>query len=257
VNGRTVLSTLDMPVLSGTTRYAFNYNGSGQLTSVDAPSPSGSGYRTTYVTPDATTGRIASIKDPSGDSVRFGYDGTITRRMTSRIDRRGHTTTVAYSGDRVSGSTVNPGGLGLTTTFQPLEVVGRSGWTRTDEVMTSITTPRTDLTAKIHFTAAPSGSVDRMVDATGRETFVTYGNSTFPALPTRVRDPSRFVTEAVYNARGLVDTVKAINPLGTSQNALTSYQWHSTLDLPTRITSPLGDTAGYGHTNSVPLQRQP
>ena len=249
--GRTVLSTLDMPVLSGTSRYTFNYNGSGQLTSVNAPHPSGSGSRNTIVTPDATTGRIAGIKEPSGDSVLFGYDATVTTRMVSRTDRRGFQTMVSYNGGRVSSHTLTlAGGATITQSYLPMETAGLPATTRPaaqplDSLFTNIDGPRTDAADVTRVWFTRYGSVARARNPVGRETLASYGNATFPALPTSVRDPNRFVTEAFYNTRGLVDSVRALDPLGGLGNAKTTYLWHSTFDLPTRIISPVGATNGY------------
>jgi RHS repeat-associated protein len=248
--GRTVLSTMDMPVLSGTTRYTFNYNGSGQLTSVNAPHPSGSGSRTTIVTPDATTGRIAVIKEPSGDSVMFGYDATVTTRMISRTDRRGFQTVISYNGGRVASHTLTlAGGATVTQSYLLMETAGLLATTRPtgqplDSLFTNIDGPRTDAADVTRVWFTRFGAVSRTRNPVGRETLALYGNATFPALPTRVRDPNRFVTEAFYNGRGLVDSVRALDPLGGLGNAKTTYQWHASFDFPTRILSPLGTNNG-------------
>jgi RHS repeat-associated protein len=266
--GRTVLSTLDMPVLSGTTRYTFNFNGSGQLTSVDAPHPSGSGSRTTTVTPDPTTGRIAVIKEPSADSVRFGYDATVTTRMVSRTDRRGFQTTISYNGGRVASHTLTlTGGATITQSYLPMETAGLLATTRPaaqplDSAFTQIDGPRTDAVDVTRVWFTQYGTVSRTRSPAGREMLALYANGTFPALPTRVRDPNRFVTNAFYNSRGLLDSLLAVDPLGGLGNAKTTYQWHASLDLPTRITSPLGTNNGsdaqfaYDATNGNRLWQQ-
>jgi hypothetical protein len=218
--GRTVLSTMDMPVLSGTTRYTFNYNGSGQLTSINAPHPSGTGSRITTITPDPTTGRIASIKDPSADSVRFGYDASVNTRINSRVDRRGFQTTISYNSGRVASHTLTlTGGAAITQSYLVTETAGlpassRPGAQPLDSTYTKIDGPRADAVdvSRVWFTRY--GAVSRSANAVGRETLVSYGNTTFPGLPTRVRDPNRFVTEAFYNSRGLPDSVRQLDPLG-------------------------------------------
>jgi RHS repeat-associated protein len=251
IAGRIVLSSVALPVVSGSSVYSFEYNGSGQLTAIDAPHPSGTGTRRTVITPDATTGRIAVIKDPSIDSVRFGYDGTIARRMISRTDREGFTTTFAYEGAKISASTLTlAGGAQISQSYIPAEIQGLEGTSRAvaqplDSAFARLDGPRSDVGDVWTYWLTRFGAIRRLRDPLGREISIEYGNQSFPALATRMRDQVRFATEAAYNARGLVESVIARDPLGGGGgDAVTSHEWHATFDKPTRITSPLGVNVG-------------
>jgi RHS repeat-associated protein len=247
--GRTVLSTITLPVVSGASQYTFQYNGSGQLTGV--LSPGASGVRTTTLTVDVASGRINSIQDPDLFQVGFGYDPSVVRRVTSRTDRRNYSTSFSYdAGGRLTSSSLAlGGGASITEQFRPIETVGMPGTSRgaaqpLDSAFALIDGARTDVDDLSKFWFTSFGAVARIRDPLGHETKLTYGSALWPALPTEVRDATQFITQAGYNARGLVDWMTAVNPVGTG-NATTNYLWHARWNFPTSVTTATGTTTTY------------
>ena len=118
------LDTLTVPPASAAARYVFSYDTTvtpARLKTVTAP-PAGAVARVDTVT--VSGGKVTAIRDPDSTTVSFAYDGTVTNRAVSRTDRRGTVTSFAFdAGGKVAGSTVDPGGLAITTTLRALESI--------------------------------------------------------------------------------------------------------------------------------------
>lgn len=245
IAGRTVLSTIDMPVVSGQLRYTFQYNGNGQLTTILSPGSIG-GSRTSTVTVNTSVGRIDAIQDPDLNTVHFGYDASFTRRIISRTDRRNFTTGFRYDngGRLIRDSLMLADQSIIGHDYQPVETIGLAGTTRAsaapvDSAYAELDGPRVDVADVRRFWFTPFGATARFRDPLGHETKVNYGDSNWPGLATEVRDPMLFITRATYNSRGLPSSIIAVSPLGGG-DATTTYGWDAKWNLATSITSPMG-----------------
>lgn len=215
-----------------------------RLASVTAPPLGGTARVTTLTNP---SGRVTSLRDPDNTLVSFGYQ-TGTNRVTSRTDRRSKVTTYNYdAGKRVSAFRVpvwtadvvmkSAQSRGLAALGAPLHL---------DSTYAMIDGPRTDVTDVTKFWVNAYGAPTRIRNAALRETQLTY-DATWPALVVKVRAPNLFVTQAWYNARALLDSTRALNPLGDGRNAKTTYTWHATWAMPTNVTSPSGTITNFGY----------
>ena len=261
VNGRTVLDSIVLPSVAGIVAYTFGYNTLGQLTTVT--SPGASGVRTTTLTVNSSNGRVDQITDPDTESVVFGYGATAVRRITSRRDRRNFTTHFAYDGGRLRNDSLQLSTGVIVRKLLPMEVAGLAGTVRPsaqplDSVYTQVDGPRADVSDVSRFWFTRFGALARVRDPLGRETKVSYGNASFPGLATDLRDASRFRTLAYYNARGLVDSTVAVNPVGTGANARTSFLWDPSWNVVVRSISPAGvhDTLEYDPATGNRLWQQ-
>jgi YD repeat-containing protein len=91
------------------------------------------------------------------------------------------------------------------------------------------------------------GGAQRVRDALGNVTTIYHENSSFPLLITKTVVPNGFTQRATFTSRGLLDSLIAVDPLGTSTNAVTRYTWHSVFNRVTQITGPTGDVTNFGY----------
>lgn len=248
----------------GAASYVLHYGASSALLdSVTAPSPDPLKARRLRVTwvhgrpvlDGASGSRILTIKDADKAGIELHYanetSGQGDYRPTSRVDRRGTTTTFAYSpgGKLASASTPASATETVLQQFRPAEGQGVAAGTAEsgrsiplDSVYTRLDGPRTDVVDETKWWVNRFGAPLRVRDPMGAETVVEY-DATWPGLAMRKRGPTGLETRAVYSSmRGLVESVTAYGPYGSSkQNAVTRYFWHATWDMPDSVKAPTGE----------------
>ena len=236
---------LDTLIVPGGLRFAFLYDASNLLTTVIAPgatSPRQVQIARQFVN-SAPTGGIRKITDPSQDSVTFeyGWGGGVV--ITARTDRRGVRTQLSwedYGPGLAAASTPDGNGNTITHQFRNPAVIGRSPTSKpisVDSLFLRYTNPRGYATS---FWLNSLGAPTTIVNAVGQSTTISYSDSRFPGLATQVVRPGGLTSQAYYNARGLADSTKAVNPLGDSRNATTRYSWDPNWNMVTAIHSPAG-----------------
>lgn len=254
------LTSILLPPGSAGKTYTFSYTdacGQGQprLQFIDAP-PNGSVTRRVTVTTNAN-GQVTSIKDASGDSVRFEPDPSVTHRLRARVDRRGTATNYRFdAGSRLSESSLDmgPGEAAIAATFQSAETKGlpASAFPEavdTAEVYTLVDGPRAtaDVVDHSRFWLDRFGAPRIVRDAGNAETVLTRGDLRWPGLVTEVKSPTNVVTQAWYNAQGLLDSTKTLSPYGDGRNAVTRYRWDSMWQSVTAIVPPEQDSVVYDY----------
>jgi RHS repeat-associated protein len=271
------LDSLILPVPStSTVKRAYKF----QLfvdTVITYPGPQTSISPRVRVTAPSTNGnpRITDLKlgdlgqtfvDPRGLSVTYGIDGSI-HVITSRTGRDGNQETYTYFSNKMLTSVgANSSSGYIETRFCAAElasvatfttnygcgpycnlVTGCGGWRLPSDVRTVVDGPRTDVDDTTRFAVNQFGAPTLIRDALGNQTSITYGDSRFPALVTSITHPGGFTQQQAYNARGLVDSSVAVNPLGDGRNAITKYTWHATRPLPTQTIDPTGGVTQFGY----------
>jgi len=249
-NGR--LDTLTVPPTSAGARYVFSYDAStpARLKTVTAP-PAGTVPRIDSLTVSA--GRVIAIKDPDNTTVGFAYDGTVTNRVVSRTNRRGTVTSFAFdAAGKVAGSTVEPGGLAITTTLRTVESTGFTSTplgavVDTAFAYTLLDGPRTDVGDSTLFWVDRFGAPRRIRNALGAETVLSRTDPTWPAPVTRVQHPNGRVVTATYDTRGHLKTSIDSGTIVNGQVATTRYEWNMTWDAVERIVPPELDSTVIGY----------
>jgi RHS repeat-associated protein len=240
------------------TSYAFAWDPNNNLDYIT--DPSGRRLDATFA---ANDGRLTSLLDPDGNSVVFGWDGD--RRIISRRNRRGFTTTYEYSqglafGSRVTKVTVPIGRVvgdntTAVTVFQPWNDKGlataASGQTAIDtaQAYTTVLGARPNVADDASFWVDRWGAPVKITDAVPATTTLVRGNPTVPALVTRVTFPDGRIDSMRYDTRGnlltLIDSTTGTSfPLPT---ATTQYVYASpnTKDSPSKVTDPEGAFTTY------------
>jgi len=252
VNGH--LSSIVLPPQSAT--YQFWYSSSaGKLDSIY--DPGGRGLRSTV-----SNGVLTQLVDPNFKTVSFGYDSA--QRLISRTNRRLASTHFFYGHNfHITGFSVPLRSQTdtATTTFGPWDemglALGQAGGTLTpadpNSVRTLLDGPRdpADVKDTTAFYVNRFGAPTKIVNALGEQTLITRADTNFPALPTQQIAANGFVITARYDARGNIDTLRAVNPLGDNRDAITHYHWNQTWDFADSLISPMGvvTTMGYDPTN--------
>jgi len=211
-----------------------------------------------------SSGLLTSLKDPSGDSVLYGYDGE--KRLTTRTNRRGHQTTYRYvNGLRVTAVEIpltSPTDWGIDSLAYWDErglVIGQPGETYTAQdpatVYTHLDGPRTDVADATRFWVDRWGAptrIERDALGVGYNTYLTRGDPNVPALVTEVQAPNGFTTRATYDPRGNVLTTTEVGPYAPSdpRDAVTRYEWDPTWDFVTKIKQPEQDSLVFGYSSS-------
>jgi YD repeat-containing protein len=249
--------TLPVPSSSAEVRpYRFWYTSS-LLDSVQAPNANVS--RTTRVARNGN--RLDSIIDPGSPATTFGYDAY--NRITSRRNKLGDTTYFQYDAggalkqSRLSTARTDGAGSAITTNFRAAET--RSAYNTNDPpslpslLYTQIDGPRTDVADTTNIIVNRWGAPDSVTNAIGQRTRVTRGNTTFPALATKVVAANGLETRAFFNARGLPDSTVAVDPYNTGQNASTRYFWNPTWNQPDSVVRPMGERTRTFYRTSRPI----
>ena len=205
------------PACGATCTYTLAYDANNNLDYIMDP-----GGRKLDATFNFNDGRLSSLTDPDGKTVVFGWDGD--RRIISRTNRRGFTTTYEYSlgravGSRITKVTVPVGrsagdNATAVTTFAPwndkglaLAATGQVA-VDTSQATTLISGPRPGVADNATFWVDRWGAPTKVVDAIGATTTLVRNNSTFPALVTRVTHPNGRITDQIYGDRGHLKKIR-------------------------------------------------
>jgi RHS repeat-associated protein len=262
-----LLTSIQLPVPSGSLSYAFAYDtvsGKARLLRVTAP-PVGSTTRVTTAT--ITNGQLLSLKYNAHSAIQFAYDASLTNRILSVTNQRGTVEKYAFG----ALNTLASAKLGLSAaatdtiryTFTPAEIRGIGGTGNHAVTHRSTTTkydgPRTDVGDTTIFWLDRFGEPAHIRDAVGNETVLTRADPNYPALVTQMRLANGRTSTATYDTVGHVLTSTAINPLGDSHNATSTYTWDLKFDFVTTTTSPTGlvNTFGYDATTGNRLWQYP
>jgi RHS repeat-associated protein len=271
--GTNGLDSINTP---GAAAYHFDYGTSGGTTKLwQVRLVSGGTTRTVIVGAQDSDTRIRTIQDPDGSLVTFDYDAS-GRRVTRRMDRRGAWSSYGYDGSgKVLRGQLELGAAGdvddVIVRLTPGESRGASPTpARFDSVYTLLDGPRPDSDVRdvTKFWIQPKldNSVpERVVDALGNETVLTYGDTRFRGRVTHVDSPllpdgTRASSSVTYDARGNLASSVSINPLRDGRDATTRFERASTAwpDFVTRTTAPLGEVVltGYDATTGNRLWQQ-
>ena len=247
-----LLTKIWIPKKSGdSTSYSLVYS-SARLDTVAAPG------RTKGIKLYRNAARIDSIRDPDGTKVRFtSHTGTHQYVIKTRKDRKGYTSTFTYDTayNRLTQVT-RP--LGNSTALAVAELKGRASPVHLDSAFTQIDGPRSEVSDVTRLWINGYGAPTRIRNALGQETRISY-NGTWPGLADSVVAPNQLATRAWYNAtRGLPDSVKVYNPLGTGSNAVSKYKWHGSLNRITSLRDPTSvfDTLSYNANGTIAWSRR-
>jgi RHS repeat-associated protein len=251
--------------------WSFTYAG-GRLQRVSA-TVQGGPTRDVWLT--VSSGRVTAIRDPDGDSVSFVYGNAASPyRIQGHRDRRGTYTAYTYDAfGRLSQSRTWMGAAPVDSVdvirrFAAAESrgvaaaapVGNSGAPSvpTSQVFTLIDGPRTDVGDTVRIWLNPNGTVRRVRDPLGAESYAEYGDARFPALATASIAPNGLRGSVVYDARGRVSSSTVHDPLGDGVNRTTTYTWDDRWDQPRTITAPLAGVMRmeYDSVTGNPLWRQ-
>lgn len=246
--------------------YTFNYDANDQLASV--VSHASLQTRTTNVWISAL--RVDSIRDPNNGIVRFGYD-SLGKRVTSRVDRRGTTTSYSYdAAAKLWRAHIN---------LQPDSI--RIGFRARDVLGLATALPKTAADTAIVYTSVFGGrhfdtganyiaqetkfwldryGAPRLIrNPLSHETRIRREEGQYPALATELQAPNAFLTRGHYDGRGNIVATIAVNPLGPSQgNAVTRYHWDPRWDFADSVITPTGrvTAAAYDAINGNRLWQQ-
>lgn len=259
-----LLSMITLPSQGGSQVYGFGYDANGQLSTVSSP-----GARTTTVS--ITSGRVDAITDPDAQVVRFTYEDVSSKRIASRMDRRGTVTSFAYdAGKKLARAKVDlqPDSIRLGFIAQETRgLLGASPKTATDTaaVYTDFFGPRTFATRvndrvnqETRLYVDRFGAPKRIRDALGDTAVVTRADGEWAAAATQLIDATGFTTRAGYDARGNMIRAIAVNPFGDGRDTVTRYHYDPRWDAVDSVVTPMGvvTTAAYDSTYGNRLWQQ-
>lgn len=205
---------------------------------------------------------LASVTDPSGRSVSFSYSNGVLASLT---DAKGQRTTFNYgTTDAESGllKTITlPKGNTVKNNYQQRKLT--STQTNSDTPTTvsispsyangrttsSVTQPITSSkTLTTQFTMDSAGKVTSAVDNESTDISITYGDSSNPTLPTRVKNNLSGVTSSLsYNSYGL-PTSTSVSGGGVSTSSSMTYNSNNQV---TSTTDGNGNTTNYSYSNGA------
>ncbi len=257
--GQSVLGSIVLPVQTGTTpTYAFTYAldsaSIGRVNHVTATTGTTSRLTNIY----AATGRISDIEDPIG-TVSFAYN--TARQLVQRINPLRDTTMYGY--DEAGLLRFASIDTRRTDTFPEIRntfcaAEGRSLTTcgggavnvpvLTSKAYTWLDGPRADVPDSTTFGINSYGAPDVIRNALGERDSLTR-SSIFPLLVATRTDRGGFQQRVTYDGSGLVDSLIAIDPRGTSANAVTRYHWDHVVEQPDSVIAATGtvSTRAYDH----------
>ena len=265
----------------------FTWSGSPlRLTSIQVP-PGGTGttYTLTYTTDasrqldkitdpagrvlDVTiaSNRLTQIADPDSIATAFAYDAA--GRLISRTNRRGFTTKYAYAnGLRVTTDSIRTdtaSAVYAVTAFDAWDnkgVAPSNGATGLQSVDVSLIYTKIDGPRPLpvgdtaEFWVDRWGAPTQSRDPLGNLTMLTRGNSTVPALVTRVAYPNGRIVGSNYDARANPQYVadSTYEGSGTTQTVTTSYVYGDSRfpDAPTLIRGPVDTVTATYDTIGLP-----
>lgn len=237
------LSTITLPVVSGSAPvYYFDY-GTQIIAQVRAPGPVS--QRTTTVA--ASGRRITGITDPDGRGETFGYPSSTSDVITRRTSGRGYATTYSYdSGSKIRTASIATTNHTIVHTIFARESAGIAGAAVSTGYPTIYDGPRSDVDDRTYFYHADATLpwIWKLRDAASRQTILTRANSRYPALVTQMQHPNGFVQQATYTEWAALRTRTDLNPLGDGRNAASRYEYTELRwpYAPNRMVAPQGDS---------------
>jgi RHS repeat-associated protein len=236
---------------------SFGYDSNGYLNSLT----DWNGNQTTYV--NNSHGKPTTIDEAVGTSVArtttIAYDSTFVH-LPDTITTPGVTTTFAYDSN---GNVHTKTYTDTTTQSVPYSTNGQTRiWTfgYTNFLLTSVQTPRTDVTAITDLGYNSAGALTSITDALGHETNIT--SVTGGGYPETIVDPNSVTTTLTYDARqrlltssvstsgGARTTTFTVDPTGEitkwnpPDNTYRTYTYDTAHRL-TKITDPYSDYIQY------------
>lgn len=247
------LDRISLPVPSGSPArdyvFAYNVDGSGARTTLHTiAAPSANGVLPVVAMTYLNTWWVSAITDPDSSGIGFGYDAA--NNLIRRTNRRGHNSWFAYD----EAGALKTDSIDMTPTggasappivrhYCAAETGSLSSCASGAQALASTFTqldgPRTDVSDVTSFFVNRFGAPDSIVNALGGRTKLEY-SAAFPLLTKAVVMPNGFRTEATYTNRALVDSIKAISPRDNGINAITTYSWDATWDMPISARNPTG-----------------
>jgi RHS repeat-associated protein len=277
--GRITSITAPAPGNGDNTAHSLSYAYSG---SVALPSGSSVPELTSYTDMNAGVSQygysstsspmLTSVTSPAGRVVRFTYDGAGRVTQITHVDADQHTdptTTFAYNQTAAQTSRQEcsaPGTNGCTVVTDPdgdktiyvLDYQGRV--TATIDGLGRIDTtqygPGSTVTSTVE---GASNQADNLAynsnlallsdrSPTGSTTSYTYGNTSFPTLPTKIIDTQGHEQDRSYDSFGELTQVAALQSQGGSAGGLTAFSYTSAGLLAGSMT---GNQFGCSVTNSA------
>jgi RHS repeat-associated protein len=215
--------------------------------------------------------RVDSIQDPDNSKVRFTYENGTSRRIATRMDRRGTVTSFTYDAakklSRVH-TDLQPDSIrlgfaaienqGLATATPKTAIDTANAYTAFYGPRQYATRPSDLVSQEIRFYTDRFGATRRLRDALSYWTTVKREDGQWSTLPTELVDASGFVTRAGYDGHGNLIRQVAVQPLGPGQDAVTRYHWDPVWDAVDSIITPMGvkTTMAYDATNGNRLWQQ-
>ncbi|HEU4559416.1 MAG TPA: RHS repeat-associated core domain-containing protein [Longimicrobium sp.] len=269
-------STLSTITVPGGAVYTFEYGATARPRLWRVRLNHGGAQRAVELDQDADP-RIRNLRDPDGALTTLAYAAgdTTQKRVVQRMDPR-RLTWATYTYDwtgKITRGQLDMGAAGeaddIIVRINPGESRGAAPTAVPyDSAYTLVDGPRPDSDARdvTRFWIVPSMDTSipqRVVDALGNETVITYGDARFQYLPTRVDGPvlaggGRQTSFASYDARGNLSAQVAVNPLGDGRDATTRYERTNAAwpDFVTRVTAPLGEVSETGYDAAGNVQWQ-
>jgi RHS repeat-associated protein len=214
--------------------------------------------------------RVDSIQDPDGQRVRFAYEGSSSRRVAARTDRRQTVTSYSYdAAKKVSRAHVDLQPDSIRLGFRAGDVVGLV--TATPKTATDTASAYTSFFGARHFATGSDyvaqeskfwldarGAPRRIINPLGHETRILREDGQWLAPATEVQAPNQFVTQARYDSRGNIVRSIAVNPFNDGQDAITRYHWNEQWDFADSVVTPEGvvTTMQYDPANGNRLWQQ-
>ena len=246
-----------------TLNYENGQNGSMRISSVS------DGHRQLTFTYRANSNLIASISDPMGRTVNFGYKrnpNTNRYQLSSFTDAKGQTTSYQY-GDMSKRSTslllteikMPKGNVieneydqncrlkntqatmnGVSKTQTSVSVSASYGGTVSTQSQVSV--DRGSQTSSFGYTYNANNSITEMTGDEGLYVNSTYGSSNHPQLPTAVKTNSTNVSDISYDSRGNMTSMTI-----TGDGSLTTSMTYDSMNNLTSITDPKGNKTTYAY----------
>lgn len=248
------LASIELPIPSGSTAqptFYFDYSSdTSRVVRVRARGLLATKIDTTFLENDAN-GRLERVIGQARDTVRFLYaTPTTVGVLTGRVNRLNDTTVYHFNAHgtvdsvRIKMRTA----AAIVTRFCAAETRAlvacgslAGGALPLSRFHSRLDGARSDVVDQTSFYINRFGAPDTVVDATGARTRLKRANTSFPALVTEMTDVAGLVSESFYNARGLPDSTRVLNPYATGANAVSRIKWHAKWDMATSMRSPTNE----------------
>ena len=256
-----VLTSITLPPEGGGQSYTFAYDSSApprRVLTITAPG----GRMTTVLltTLGPMSHRVDSIRGLDNRLVRFTYENASSRRIASRMDRRGTVASFTYdAAKKLSRAHIDLQPDSIRIGFAAAETQGffianpktavdtANAYTAFYGARQFATDISDRLAQETRFYLDRLGAIRHVRDPLNHLTTVRREDGQWSALPTEMVDASGFVTRGGYDVRGNTIRSIAVNALGNGQDAVTRYHWDSKWDFVDSLVTPLGVTTTMGY----------